>query len=173
MTRAAASSQANRGRALEDLIIATNEQYRARGVAVVQKIWTPTRVIRKGPDIVSAFHAEKSTVDFVGTYQGQALAFDVKSTRLKTRWPLNKLDAHQLEFLIDWQDRGGIGFVLIEFALSDQVYLVPLRTLVEYVADSKASISIDACRQEGQLCRHGSRGFYLDYLAALDKAVRT
>ena len=167
------SSRANRGRAFEELVIQTNEQYRARGLAVVQKVWTPTRVIRQGSQIVKAFHAEKSTVDFVGTYQGQALAFDVKSTRLKTRWPLRGLEAHQLEFLIDWQDRGGISFILVEFALSDQVYLLPLRMLVDHVADSKASISIDACRQEGQLCRHGSRGFYLDYLAALDKAVRT
>ena len=167
------SSQANRGRGFEELVMQTNEQYRARGVAVIQKVWTPTRVTWRDGQIVSEFHAEKSTVDFVGVYSGQALTFDVKSSRLKTRWPLSKLDAHQMEFLIDWQDRGGISFILVEFALSDQVYLLPLRMLVDHVADGKASITIDACRQEGQLCRHGSRGFYLDYLAALDKAVRT
>lgn len=165
------STQANRGRALEELVLQTNEQYAARGLAAIQRIWTPTRVIRQGKQIVSAFHAAKSTVDFTGVYQGQALAFDVKSTRLKHRWPLRNLDAHQLAYMTAWQDRGGVSFILLEFALYDETYLVPLKVLVEHVADNAASLSLITCRQQAVLCRQGSRGYYLDYLAALDRVL--
>ena len=51
---------ANRGKPLEDLINYANQQYLAKGVALVQKIPTPwTVVIRRGMRI-SAFPAQKS-----------------------------------------------------------------------------------------------------------------
>lgn len=51
---------ANRGKPLEDLINYANQQYLAKGVALVHKIPTPLTGMRRGMRIVSAFSAQKS-----------------------------------------------------------------------------------------------------------------
>lgn len=92
-------SQANRGRSFEQLIEHSNKQYQTKGKALIQKVPTPWKVIRRGKQIVSAHPAEKSTVDFVGVADGKAIAFDAKSTRELTRFPLSNIEVHQMVFL--------------------------------------------------------------------------
>jgi len=160
-------SQANRGRALEELVMAANAQYLSKGIAVVQKVPTPWQVIRRGPRIVSAFPERKSTVDFVGIAGGRAIAFDAKSTLTKTRFPLDNLEPHQFEFLESWDCHGGIAFVLMEFAAHEEFYVVSFRQLREWWAARKSggrkSVPYEVIREQ---CRRvtAGRGVVLDYL---------
>src|SRR5579875_38202 len=125
-------SQANRGMAFEYLIEYTNRQYQAKGIAVIQKIPTPVKMIRRGAQIVSAFPERKSTVDFIGVAGGRAIAFDAKSTRLYTRFPHGNIEQHQYEFLWEWQTQGGIAFVLVEFSTLHEVYVMPFEILQKF-----------------------------------------
>lgn len=160
-------SQANRGRALEELVMAANAQYLSKGIAVVQKVPTPWQVIRQGARIVSAFPERKSTVDFVGIACGRAIAFDAKSTQNKTRFPLDNLEPHQFEFLKSWHSLGGVAFVLLEFATRNEFYVLPFVLLSEWRAVSESggrkSVPYETIREQ---CRRvtAGRGVVLDYL---------
>ncbi|MBC2722663.1 MAG: Holliday junction resolvase RecU [Desulfosporosinus sp.] len=76
------ANYANRGKSLEYLINFANQQYLAKRVALVQYIPTDWTVIRWGTQIISAFPAHKSTVDYIGVrnFKGETvpLAFDAK-----------------------------------------------------------------------------------------------
>ena len=122
-------AHANRGMGLETLIEYANAQYAKKGIALIQKIATPWKVIRKGSQIVNAFPEKKSTVDFIGVYQGRAIAFDAKSTQNKTRIPLQNFEQHQIDFMIEWEKQGGTAFFIVEF-IEHGIYYLSLQQFV-------------------------------------------
>ena len=66
---------------LEELINYTNEYYREKKLAVVQKIPTPIKPIRMDKDssqITLAYFEKDSTVDYIGVVQGIPICFDAK-----------------------------------------------------------------------------------------------
>lgn len=119
-------THANRGMGLESLIEYANAQYAAKGIAQIQKVSTPWKVIRKGKQIVSAFPEKKSTVDFIGIQKGNAIAFDAKSTENKTSFPLSNVEQHQIDFMNNWEEQGGTAFLLIEFKVHKEIYFLPM-----------------------------------------------
>lgn len=163
-----AVSYANRGRSFEQIIESANKQYQLKGWALVQKVATPWRVIRRGKQIVSAHPAEKSTVDFLGVANGRAIAFDAKSTRERTRFPLSNIEQHQMIFLKHFQDQGGQAFMLIEFSKHHETYLIPFDDLLKYwnnaMTGGRKSIPYEDMVYF-PLVKSG-RGIVLDYLAA-------
>lgn len=129
------TSYANRGKSLETLIEHANEQYKAKGAALIQKVATPWTVIRRGKQIVSAFPAEKSTVDFIGVAKGWnpcPIAFDAKQCKSKTIFPLANIEQHQLDFLEGWRYQGGTAFLLIEMTELRKIFKVELDTILMY-----------------------------------------
>jgi recombination protein U len=161
---------ANRGAALEQLIYVANAQYQAKGLAVIQKVATPWKVVRHGRQIISAFPERKSTVDFVGVAAGRPIAFDAKSTRTETRFPLDNIEQHQFEFLQAWHDQGGIAFILIEFATLDEFYVLPFTDLNEWwvamYRGGRKSVPYETIRRRCPRVTAG-RGVVLDYLQAV------
>ncbi|AEG14369.1 Recombination protein U [Desulfofundulus kuznetsovii DSM 6115] len=126
--------QANRGRALEDLVRAANARYRALKRAVIHKVptaWVPIR----GPNgkIVSAKVEEKASVDFLGHLflpSGPLpLAFDAKEASRGDRWPLSKLEPHQYEYLRDCALTGAFSFVLVAFWELNKFFVLPFPEL--------------------------------------------
>lgn len=166
--------KANLGQAFEKLIERTNEQYRMKNRAVITKEATPTKVIRKGNRIVGAFHEKKSTVDFKGVYNGRAIAFDAKSTRETTRFPLDNIADHQIAFLKQWQDNGGISFILVEFAKRREIYYLPFKQLEEWVIQAKnggrKSIPYDWFYENCELVK-SRNGIVLDYLHLIERKL--
>ena len=62
-----------RGSALEEMINRTNESYREKHLALIQKIPTPITPIeidKQNRHITLAYFGQKSTVDYIGTVQG-------------------------------------------------------------------------------------------------------
>lgn len=127
-------SHANRGVPFERLIERTNATYKNKGRANIQKIPTPWKVQRnpKTGKIIKAFPEKKSTVDFIGMAHGRGIAFEAKSTRERTRFPLKNIEPHQINFLKMWKDQGGVSFLLVEFEKHQEVYFLPFDDCLEW-----------------------------------------
>ena len=116
-----------RGSYLEDLINKTNEKYKEKGLAIVQKIPTPITPIKmspKGSQITLAYFDQKSTVDYIGAVQGIPVCFDAKECR-EDRFPLANIHEHQVDFMDHFEKQGGVAFFLIYFSTRDVLYYLP------------------------------------------------
>ena len=83
------NSRGLRGSTLEDLINRTNDQYREKKLALIQKIPTPITPInidKESRHITLAFFDQKSTVDYIGSVQGVPVCFDAKEGSSNNRW---------------------------------------------------------------------------------------
>ena len=101
-----------RGSVLEELINYTNEKYRQQKLALVQKIPTsikPVRFDKTKRHITLAYFDQKSTVDYIGVVQGIPICFDAKECA-KDIFPLQNIHEHQVEFMRQYEEQGGISF---------------------------------------------------------------
>lgn len=114
----------HRGDAFEEMINISNIAYEKKGIALIQKIATPMKPIRKGKHIVSAYYEEKSTLDFIGVANGKAIAFDAKETKEKNKFPLSNIREHQIKYMRDWFNSGGITFLVINFKELGKTYRI-------------------------------------------------
>ena len=121
-----------RGSTLEDMINYTNEQYRVKNLALIQKIPTPITPItieKEGRHITLAYFDQKSTVDYIGAVQGIPVCFDAKECVAKTV-PLQNIHVHQVDFMRQFEKQGGIAFILLYFSQMDEAYYLPLRDVI-------------------------------------------
>ena len=75
------NSRGLRGSLLEEVINRTNEQYREKKLALIQKVptpITPIRIDKESRHITLAYFEKKSTVDYIGVVQGVQVFFDAK-----------------------------------------------------------------------------------------------
>ena len=166
----------HKGDAFEEIINISNKVYKRKGIALVQKIATPMKPVRRGKQIVSAYYEEKSTLDFVGVFKGIPIAFDAKETKEKTRFPLSNIADHQIEFMKEWDKHGGITFILIHFTKLDRVYRLDWKTLYSYWNQYQenrgkrgfASIVVEELETYCQGIKSRD-GILLDYLEGIEK----
>ena len=95
------NSRGLRGSTLEDLINRSNDCYREKGLALIQKIPTPITPIeidKTSRHITLAYFDQKSTVDYIGAVQGIPVCFDAKECSVTT-FPLQNLHPHQVRFM--------------------------------------------------------------------------
>lgn len=165
-------AQGKRGKALENTIDYTNSIYRSKRLARIDKVPTPWNVQydRKRGRVRNAFPQKKSTVDFVGISRGHFIGFDAKSTNNKTSFPLKNVEQHQVDFLHDIHIQGGIAFLLVEFAVHQEVYYIHYEEFCEWWVEQfrggRKSIPLDWFR-ENCVRVTSSRGVPLDYLKAI------
>lgn len=157
---------ANRGMDFESRVTYASEQYEAKGIANIRKVSTPWKVIRNGTRIVNAFPDGKSTVDYMGDYQGNSICFEAKSTENKTSFPLSNFEKHQIEFIRAWQ---GLSFALINFDTHNETYLISKTHLLQWWDDQltggRKSIPISWVRENSK--RVTTTDIALDYLKAV------
>ena len=99
------NSRGLRGSTLEELINRTNEQYREKGLALIQKIptpITPVKMDKTSRHITLAYFEQKSTVDYIGAVQGIPVCFDAKECCVKT-FPLANIHPHQVAFMDEFE----------------------------------------------------------------------
>lgn len=160
-----------RGQTFENLIDYTNNVYRNKGIALINKRPTPMKIIGKtrGKQHICTF-AEKSTVDYDGIYQGRAIVFEAKSVNLK-RLPLDIIPNHQIEYLEKADKQGAISFLIVEMRPTRDIFLVTNRMLQKYVKEAekggRKSIPLDDLEIYAQLVNQGN-GIPLDYLSVVD-----
>ena len=121
------NSRGLRGSTLEDLVNRTNEQYREKGLALVQKIptpITPVRMDKENRHITLAYFDQRSTVDYIGAVQGIPVCFDAKECGAQT-FPLANIHPHQVKFMEDFEKQNGVAFFLIFFSQLNLFYYLP------------------------------------------------
>lgn len=162
---------ANRGSAFESIIEFTNKQYFDREIAIIQKVPTPWKVSfdpRSGYS--KAFPEKKSTVDFIGQTNGLPVCFEAKSTRETTRFPLSNISEHQVTFMKKWYEQKGLSFLLIDFPVQNEVYLLSIPKLEQWIYQAETggrkSIPYEWIEENCKTVR-SHNGLGLDYLSAV------
>ena len=123
------NSRGLRGSVLEELINRSNDKYREKNLALIQKIPTPITPIKMDKEhnhITLAYFDKKSTVDYIGIVQGIPVCFDAKECTTDT-FPLHNIHEHQMEFMEQFEKQGGISFFIILFSYRDENISVPYR----------------------------------------------
>ena len=103
-----------RGGHLEQLVAASVKHLEPWGLSIRQ---TSPRFVGKvlaGGQAIGRLVGH-GHLDFVGDYKGRHVAFDAKSCRLKTSFPLKNLKPHQVEQVAEAHSRGALSFFLVEF----------------------------------------------------------
>ena len=134
----AKSSTANRGLKFEEEIQKRCDYLRKEGIALISKVPTDWKVLRKyspikkKSEIYQAFPvAESKFVDFVGLIGGRAIGIEAKETLSKTSFPFNNIKDTQIEFLKEWVELGGLGYYMVRFKTNEKVFLVPSEVMHE------------------------------------------
>ena len=128
------NSRGLRGSTLEDLINYTIEIYRERKLAVLQKVPTPITPIeidKSTRHITLAYFDQKSTVDYLGAVQGIPVCFDAKECAVFT-FPLANIHEHQVSFMREFEEQGGISFLIIYFSKNRTYYYMRLSELIKF-----------------------------------------
>lgn len=126
------TSYANRGKILESLIERANLKYKNQGKALIQKVPIPITISKLIGNKVVGFKSGASTVDFIGVYEGVAIAFDAKETKGKSL-PLKNIKDHQINFMLNHVECGGQAFLIVMFTDQNITFKADIKSLDEYI----------------------------------------
>jgi recombination protein U len=166
------NSRGLRGSALEELINLTNTRYREKKLALIQKIPTPITPInidKENRHITLAYFEEKSTVDYIGAVQGVPVCFDAKECACDT-FSLQNVHEHQVDFMKEFEEQGGVAFLLIYYSKRNIYYYLHFRILLEFWERMKGggrkSFRFDELDIENQIqCKNNMYIHYIENLA--------
>ena len=128
------NSRGLRGSTFEELVNRTNEQYREKGLGLIQKIPTPITPVRMDKEtrhITLAYFEQKSTVDYIGVVQGITVCFDAKECSVAT-FPLANIHPHQVDFMVEFERQKGVAFFLLFFSNENRYYYLRLSDLLVF-----------------------------------------
>lgn len=168
------NTRGHRGDAFEEVINLTNEKYRKEGLALIQKIPTPIKPIEIDSSrhvITLAYFDQKSTVDYIGVMAGIPICFDAKECGKKSL-PFSNIHPHQVEFMSDFNDQGGISFLLVHFTDYKETYVLPIEVLKAYYEDEGGRSSIPYSAFDKELLIPDDGGPYLNYLITVLKYTK-
>ena len=134
-----AESRGLRGSVLEEMINMSNEIYREKGLALIQKVPTPITPItidKESRHITLAYFDQKSTVDYIGNVQGIPVCFDAKECN-RDNFALQNLHEHQYSFMRDFEKQGGIAFLIIFYTHRDEKYYSPFCDVDKFYSRAK------------------------------------
>lgn len=123
-----------RGSTLEDLINRSNDSYREKKLALIQKVPTPITPIsidKESRHITLAYFDQKSTVDYIGAVQGIPVCFDAKECAVET-FPLHNIHPHQIAFMREFEEQGGISFILLSYTVKNEIYYLPFDEILRF-----------------------------------------
>lgn len=168
--------KARLGTDFESLINDSNEYYLNKGIAAIYKKPTPVQIVkvdypaRNRARITEAYYKTPSTTDYNGIYKKQYLDFEAKSCH-STSFPFAHIFTHQIHHLETVNKLGGIAFLLIEFCLYKEIFLLPVNNLLELYNDSlqggRKSIPYSYFKEHGILINY-TYNPVIDYLKAVD-----
>lgn len=123
-----------RGSALEDIINRSNDSYREKKLALIQKVPTPITPIsidKESRHITLAYFDQKSTVDYIGAVQGIPVCFDAKECAMET-FPLHNIHPHQIAFMREFEEQGGISFIILSYTVKNEIYYLPFDEILRF-----------------------------------------
>ena len=123
-----------RGSTLEDIINRSNDSYREKKLALIQKVPTPITPIsidKESRHIMLAYFDQKSTVDYIGAVQGIPVCFDAKECAVET-FPLHNIHPHQIAFMREFEEQGGISFIILSYTVKNEIYYLPFDEILRF-----------------------------------------
>ena len=167
------NSRGLRGSTLEELVNRTNEAYREKHLALIQKIptpITPVRMDKESRHITLAYFEQRSTVDYIGVVQGIPVCFDAKECS-RDVFPLANIHPHQVEFMKSFEEQKGIAFFLLFFSSTGEFYYMTFRQLMSFwkrmEEGGRKSFRKEELEEGFYLPEH--TGFLVPYLTGLEK----
>ena len=175
------TNTANRGMNLEADLNQTNEYYLVTNRAVIHKKPVPVKVVnvhypsRQAAEITKAFFTTPSTTDYNGIYQGRYIDFEAKETSSETSFPLSNIHPHQVEHLLHIEEHGGIGFVIIAFTKTTQIYLIWAKDMAHFYRRQQTGGRKSIAKTELEsvaIPLHYGLQPRIDYLSAIDQRLQ-
>ena len=167
------NSRGLRGSTLEEMINRTNEKYREVKLALIQKIptpITPVAIDKSTRHITLAYFDQKSTVDYIGAVQGIPVCFDAKECNSDT-FPMQNVHEHQMEFMKEFEEQGGIAFFLLFFSHRNLLYYLRFEKMNEFYGrmreGGRKSFRLEELEEEYVI--HPKGGILVPYLENLQK----
>ncbi len=167
------SSRGLRGSNLEELVNLTNDKYREKKLALIQKVptpITPVEIDQSTRHITLAYFDQKSTVDYIGAVQGIPVCFDAKECKLDT-FALNNIHEHQMQFMEDFEQQEGIAFFLINYTNRNVYYYMRFREIKVFwermEQGGRKSIRFDEL--DGKWFFKEKAGLFVPYLPMIQK----
>lgn len=167
------SSRGLRGSTLEDMINMTNDNYREKGLALIQKIptpITPVQIDQTTRHITLAYFEKQSTVDYIGSVQGIPVCFDAKECATDT-FPMMNIHEHQIHFMEDFEKQGGISFIILFYSHKNEIYYIPFTDIKGFydrsISGGKKSFRYDEIDKSYQLKK--APGALVHYLEGIQK----
>lgn len=167
------NSRGLRGSTLEELINRTNEKYREHHLALIQKVPTPITPVKMNQEtrqISLAYFEQKSTVDYIGAVQGIPVCFDAKECNVDT-FPLQNIHEHQVQFMKEFEEQGGVAFLILYYSAKDSFLYLPFRHLNAFWTRMKEggrkSFRFEELDTTYQI--HSKNGILVHYLELLQK----
>ena len=168
-------SRGLRGSQFEKLINLTNEKYRELRLALMQKIPTPITPVEIDDNrhITLAYFEKRSTVDYIGTVQGFPVCFDAKECENKS-FALSNVHEHQYNFMRDFEEQGGIAFILINFVKTDTIYYMRFQELKKFYERAKngGPKSVKENELNANYYIHEKFGVSVHYLEGINKDIQ-
>ena len=162
-----------RGSTLEDLINQSNEKYRNSRLALIQKVPTPIKPItidKETRHITLAYFDQKSTVDYIGCVQGIPVCFDAKECNAST-FELQNIHEHQVQFMQEFEEQGGISFIILYYTAKDEMYYVPFSDIIKFWVRAenggRKSFTYEEVNKEFKIRSHS--GIMVHYLEMIQK----
>ena len=170
------NSRGLRGSTLEDMINHSNEVYREKKLALIQKVPTPITPItieKQTRHITLAYFDQKSTVDYIGTVQGIPVCFDAKECAVKT-FPLQNVHPHQVQFMKEFEEQGGISFIILYWKSENEIVYLPFEKLYEFWKRMEAGGRKSFRREEldEEFYLPAKSGFLVPYLEGIQKDLQ-
>ena len=171
------NSRGLRGSTLEDMINMTNENYRDKGLALIQKIptpITPVQIDQTTRHITLAYFEKQSTVDYIGTVQGIPICFDAKECAVKT-FPMMNIHEHQVKFMEDFEKQGGVAFIILFFSSQNETYYIPFKDIKKFyersISGGRKSFTYDEIDKNYLL--KSAPGALVHYLEGINKDLES
>ncbi len=172
------NSRGLRGNDFEQMINYTNDIYREKQLALIQKIptsITPIELDNETRTISLAYFEKKSTVDYIGVVQGIPICFDAKETAQKNL-PLKNIHEHQIKFMQDFQNQKGIAFLLVRFLFNKEIFFLPFNTLNEFWNNSKEdgrkSIPYNSFDKKLLIPKLSQNEYFVHYLEVINLVLK-
>ena len=166
-------SRGLRGSSLEEMVNYTNEDYKTRGLALIQKIptpITPVEIDASTRHITLAYFDQQSTVDYIGAVQGIPVCFDAKECKTDT-FPLANVHEHQMDFMRAMEKQEGIAFLLILYTNRNEAYYLPYKTLETFwnrmMTGGRKSFTFSEIDPDFRI--EIKNGVYIHYLEGIQK----
>ena len=161
-----------RGSTLEDIINRSNDSYREKKLALIQKVPTPITPIsidKESRHITLAYFDQKSTVDYIGAVQGIPVCFDAKECAVET-FPLHNIHPHQIAFMREFEEQGGISFIILSYTVKNEIYYLPFDEILRFwtrMEDGRKSFTYEEVDKSWQI--RSCRDIFVHYLEMIQK----